>query len=101
MKKTLLLVSVTLFVGNLNADFFSDANKAYENKDYKKSSELMQEACESGHMRACWNLGLFYSNGRGVNRDKQKALSLYKTACDGGNEQGCTSYEIFKDLYTK
>jgi len=101
MKKILFLVLSILLTANLCADFFSDANKAYENRDYKKSSALMQKACENGHMRACWNLGLFYSNGRGVNHDKQKALSLYKTACDGGNAQGCTSYEIFKDIYTK
>ena len=98
MKNTLLLVSTTLLVSSLSADFFSDANKAYKNGDYKKTSELMQKACDSENMRACWNLGLLYSNGRGVSRDEKKALSLYKTACDGGNKNGCTSYEIFKGL---
>ncbi len=97
----IMLLTIMLFVNSLNADTFGDANKAYTDGDYKTASELMQKACDSGYMRACWNLGLLYSNGRGVKRDEKKALSLYKMACDGGNKKGCTSYEIFKGLYVK
>jgi len=94
----IILLIVMLLISNLNADFFSDANQAYKNGDYKKTCELMDKACNTGHMRACWNLGLLYSNGRCAERDQQKALSLYKKACDGGFENGCTSYDIYKDL---
>lgn len=93
----IIVLIVMLFISNLSADAFNDANQAYKNGDYKKTSELMEKACNTGHMRACWNLGLLYSNGRGVNRDEKKALSLYKKACDGGFENGCTSYDIYKD----
>lgn len=94
----IIALIVMLFASNVSADTFSDANQAYKNGDYKIASELMDKACNAGHMRACWNLGLFYSNGRGVSRDEKKALSLYKKACDGGFENGCTSYDIFKEL---
>lgn len=94
----IVLLTVMLFVNSLSADSFSDANKAYENGDLKKASELMKKSCDNGNMRACWNLGLLYSNGRGVERNSKKALDLYKIACEGGYEKGCTSYDIFKDM---
>jgi len=90
--------TIILFVNTLSADSFSDANKAYENGDLIKASGLMKKSCKNGNMRACWNLGLLYSNGRGVKRDKNKALELYKIACEGGYKNGCTSYDIFKDM---
>ena len=61
----------------------------------------MQKSCDSGHMRACWNIGLLYSNGSGVKRDKNKSLRFYKIACDGGYKKGCDSYEIFTDIYSQ
>jgi hypothetical protein len=94
----IILLTFLFFVGNLSADSFGDANKAYEIGDYEKAGRLMHDSCDDGNMRACWSLGLLYSNGRGVNQDKSRALELYKIACEGGYKNGCISYDIFKEL---
>ena len=37
----------------------------------------MQKDCESGDGKACYNLGLMYSNGQGVRQDYAKAAELF------------------------
>ncbi len=96
-----IILTVLLLANYLQADDFSDANEAYKNGDFKKTCELMKKSCDDGYMRACWDLGLLYSNGRCAEGDRQKSLDLYKKACDGGYEKGCDSYEIFKDIETE
>lgn len=93
-----IILTVLLLANHLQADYFSDANEAYKNGDFKKTCGLMKKSCDDGYMRACWDLGLLYSNGRCAEGNRQKALGLYKKACDGGYEKGCDSYEIFKDI---
>lgn len=55
-------------------------------------------ACESGNGVGCYNLGLFYSKGKGVPQDKQKAAKYYDKACDFREESGCTNLGV---LYSK
>lgn len=88
--KKILLLSLLIFTA-LNADYLSDGNKAYEQGDKKKASQLLKQACDGGDAGGCSNLGLLYRNGEGVRQDKKKASQLFKKACDGGNTGGCSN----------
>jgi len=70
---------------------FEDAEKAYNNGDYKKAASLYQKACNGGNAVGCSNLGNMYHDGEGVRQDYKKAASLYQKACDGGDATGCTA----------
>ena len=48
-----------------------------------------QQACDSGDMMGCTNLGYLYATGEGVTQDVARAASLFREACDGENMLGC------------
>ena len=43
-----------------------------------------RKAADSGYLEAMNNLGIMYTNGRGVRRDDTEALRLFRKAVDGG-----------------
>ena len=56
-----------------------------------------QEACRSGEMQACCDLGYAYRKGHGVKTDYFKALTPLKMSCDGGIAKGCG---VLGDMYS-
>ena len=54
-------------------------------QDYAKANELYLKAGELGCAGAYYNLGIMYSNGRGVTMDKKKAKHYYELAAINGN----------------
>ncbi len=53
-------------------------------QDYGRALELYCEAASQGDVRAYFNLGWMYANGRGVARDGAIAAGWWRKAADGG-----------------
>src|SRR4051812_20570522 len=60
-----------------------------------KSVSQLQKDCEGGEARACYDLGVLYTDGRGVAKDRRRAAELFKQVCSGGVAQGCTMLGMF------
>ena len=50
-----------------------------------------RKAADSGYLEALNNLGIMYTNGRGVERNDREALRLFRKAVDGGSADGLTN----------
>ena len=57
-------------------------------QDYEKANELYLKAGELGCNDAYYNLGVFYTRGRGVDVDKKKAIHYNELAAMNGDVQG-------------
>ena len=55
------------------------------------SVSVHEQACDSGYMPGCTNLGTMYMDGSGVPQDLGRAVSLAQQACDSGYMPGCTN----------
>lgn len=55
--------------------------------------QLYQKACDGGVMEGCFNIGVYYAEGKGVKQDFSKAKSLFGKVCDSGNQDGCDQYK--------
>ena len=53
-------------------------------KNLKKALNCYEEAMNSGHVGALYQLGGMYYHGEGVKKDRKRALSIYKEAGDKG-----------------
>lgn len=85
--KQMLLVCVCLFAfaGQAMADSLSDAEDAYNAKDYPKAAKLLGPLAEKGNAYAQLNLGMMYDNGQGVPQDFKEAAKWYRLAAEQGN----------------
>jgi len=63
--------------------------------------ELLEQACDGGHVAKCYDLGVIYRDGRIVDQDNLKAKELFKKACNGGDTRGCTALKIDKKTSKK
>jgi hypothetical protein len=52
----------------------------------ESEAERLQQACDGGEMRGCYDLGIMYEDGDGVPQDSRRAAELYQQACNGGYE---------------
>lgn len=96
--KIILGVCIMLnFSGGLHGDnlnkksdtHLQQAQKAYNNKDYKKAFNLFQKSCDNKNGGGCFGVGVLYSKGMGVEQDDIKALEYYKKACELGDGNAC------------
>ena len=73
------------FASPVAAGPFEDGNAAYDRKDYATALRFYRPLADQGHAEAQFNLGLMYSNGRGVPQDYAAAVSWYRKAADQGD----------------
>jgi TPR repeat protein len=66
---------------------FEDGLDAARRADYAAVLRLWAPLAEQGDARAQANLGLLYSNGRGVSQDYVSAYMWFDLAAAGGNEE--------------
>jgi TPR repeat protein len=85
--KQMLLLYVCLFAltGQAIADSLSDAEDAYNAKDYAKVAKLLRPLAEQGKAQAQYILGMMYDNGQGVAQDYKEAAKWYRLAAEQGN----------------
>ena len=57
--------------------------------DLKKAAALYKQACDSGEMQGCFNMGMAYAQGQGVAEDHGRAAVFYGRACEAGVPSGC------------
>ena len=71
-------------IGTAAANF--DAGwDAYQRGEFRNAMAEWEKASEQGDDRADYNLGILYSEGRGVAIDHEKAAALWTKAADKGN----------------
>jgi len=64
-----------------------NAKDAYQRKDYAQAAEWFRKAAEQGDVKGQYNLGLFYSDGKGVGQDYAQAAQWFRKAADQGLAQ--------------
>ena len=58
-------------------------------------AKKLQDACDSGDTRSCYNLGVSYANGQdGAEQDYKKASELFLKACEAKDAKGCYNLGI-------
>ncbi|MGM0533154.1 MAG: tetratricopeptide repeat protein [Campylobacterota bacterium] len=95
MKKVL---SVLLFCAlGAQASIFSDAVKAYNQKEYKEAFTLFERAANNqSSIQANYFLGLMYLRGRGVAKNLNQAQRFLQTASTIGNKRAqCLLAEVY------
>ncbi len=88
MKKLLIIFSLLGTIG-LQADYFTDATKAYLHQNYKKAFKLYKKSCDGSNSMGCVSVGACYGSSKGVKQDYYEAKYYYQKACDAGNPVGC------------
>ena len=93
MKKYILLLTIltAIFSGcTKNAeDYYNEAKKYSESKDYAQAISLYEKSCELGSALACSSLAYLYEKGIGVEKDLNKSDELNIKACDLGSANSC------------
>jgi len=64
-----------------------NAKDAYQRKDYPQAADWFRKAAELGDAKGQFNLGLFYSEGKGVAQDYAQAAQWFRKAADQGLAQ--------------
>lgn len=80
-----LFISLSLCVGAVLADDFEDAGDAYRRQDFATAAKMFQIAASRGNIRAQYNLGFMYDEGKGVIQDYVEAVRWYKMAALQGH----------------
>lgn len=90
MRKILGLLFLSFFFSSLFAnEKIEDANKAYQNGEYKKAMKIYNKLCEEKDFKACASLAHMYRSGKGTKADLELSNKFYKKACNGGNKESC------------
>lgn len=82
---------------------YSLAKIYHQKENFAESKIYFEIACEKINAKlgkelkgnACFNLGIYYNDGKGVRQDFHKAFKLYKKACDLDNAGGCNNLGVF------
>ena len=85
--------------GDMYANFILGAYHNYGiggvTKDFSQAIKYIEESAKLGHSGACYDMGKFYLEGRGVEKDKEKAREYLEKAQKGGSVR---AKEILKEL---
>ncbi len=94
MKRILLFTLTVLFVCNFMAyaqhgeTEFQNGKTAYEQKNFKAALKHYENAAKENHAEAAYQLGLMYSQGKGMKKgDAKKAFTAYAKAAAAGHTQ--------------
>lgn len=61
-----------------------------------KSRDDLQEECDDGAAKACYDLGLMWGNGKDGPQDATKSKALVSRACDLGSKEACEFLPMMK-----
>jgi uncharacterized protein len=83
-ERTILVVTILLLlrVNAAQAGAWEDGTAAYQHGDYSVAFKSFHLAAARGDVRAQFNIGSMYENGRGVSRDIEEAIKWYKLAAE-------------------
>lgn len=100
MKKTLICLSL-LFASHAFASELSDANAAFERKDYAQALKLYTKLANAGNAEAQQHLGEMYWYGEAGEVDEAKAEAWFKKAAAKGNSVAAASLDVMKQRVTR
>ncbi len=83
--KKFIWVCFILFASMAQSENFQKGFKAYKQQDYKTAYKEWLPLAEQGDSSAQYNLGLMYSNGKGVKQDYTQAVAWYRKAAEQGD----------------
>jgi uncharacterized protein len=92
-----LLITAVLCLGLTGPAWGADFDKgvaAYERGDYATALREFRPLAEQGDASAQYNLGLMYSNGRGVTQDYKAAVMWYRRAAEQGDAKAQTNLGV-------
>lgn len=95
MKKTLICLSL-LFASHTFASELTDANAAFERKDYAQALKLYTKLANAGNPEAQQHLGEMYWYGEAGEVDEAKAAEWFKKAAAKGNKVAIASLDLMK-----
>ncbi len=68
-------------------------------KDYKQFFKTFDDGCNKNKdATMCYNLGVFYSTGRGTKQDYIKAKEAFEKGCDLGDNANCMEFAALYDM---
>jgi hypothetical protein len=73
---------------------FEQGLAAFDAKDFVRSAELFDRACEKGVSNACMNLAVQYMTGDGVTQNPPRGLAMFERGCTLGNNDSCANARI-------
>ena len=103
--KQIFITLILLTTINLQADIFEESQNGCLNgdpgacyhlgdiytqeKNVQKAREFYTKACDGGHAKGCYQIGLIYENGEIVKHNYAMAAKFYTKSCNGSNEKAC------------
>ena len=69
--------------------WFEDALAMYQVSNFSEAARLFNLACESGHARACYDIGAMTAGGKVAAKQPETAAKFYERACKMGDKLGC------------
>lgn len=85
VKRLLLVIAICTPAVSLGAQDFDKGFDAYVSGDYSRALEEWLPLAEAAHADAQNNLGIMYSQGRGVVQDYEEAARWFRMAADHGS----------------
>ena len=79
------LVLILMWSGGAAAGQFEEGGLAFQSGDYKTALRLWRPLAEQGKALAQVNLGVMYTEGRGVPQDDAEAIKWYRLAAAQGD----------------
>jgi TPR repeat protein len=100
MKKLFILI---VLCSSLFANYFNDAIKLYNDKNFAKAAVDFTKAATNGNIEAAYILGYLYSGGQGVVQDFDISYNWYLKAANAGHTKSQVNlgYMLICGLGTK
>jgi uncharacterized protein len=92
-----LVALLMLSVSAAMAGPWEDGASAYQHGDYSMAFKWFQLAAARGDVRAQFNIGSMYENGRGVSRDTEEATKWYLLAAEQGDPGAQTNLGLIHE----
>ena len=85
MTRCILFLLVFALAPMVGAQTLTEADNALSSGDFGRAASILQELAKSGNIKAQVELGLMYSNGKGVEKSNAQASAWWQKAADAGN----------------
>jgi TPR repeat protein len=96
MKLFLSFIFLSISIVSAYGNYFSKAMEEFYNGNYSKSITLYKKACKNKKAGACYNLGVYYFEGRVVDLNYTFSKNYFHKACKYGIDLGCKKYKYLQ-----
>ena len=71
----------------------------YVKRNFSRSQELFNQACNYGHNESCNFSGLLLKDGISGKSDQKKASDFFEKACRLGSQDGCRNLQSISSKF--